>query len=669
MRFAPSPGRSSERCPLARPLVVALLIPFLLLASCSGGGAKYSSGKPPRPDLSERPVIPSSDQGLRMPWEVWALGRDLQGGALSDRVLLEADELVRRGDREAALRVYRSIDQRRLTPPEREAIALRIASTQLSLDEARGALTTLSSYFRNAGKSEAEVDPRFCLIFAYSYGRLLDFDQSLAWFSRTQRMAGAAGLREPAGLGVRLLLRSIESEALYSLSKNWTTDSFVYTFIGQERRRRVEPGYQLTKSSGPFWVMPGEEGASLNPPSLAERSVLGVILPLSGPFAALGKGTKQGIELAMEGRALPGVTLEVRDDAGDSLQSVAAARELVGAGQASIVLGPLLTEPALRVSEVLRIERRPIIAFAKSGSFPPGGGVYRLGPTPDSQVRSLVERVNLAYGYTRYALVYPQDASGEEFARAFRAEMEALGLQLVYESSYAKDDFAAMLPLAKELEEKGPQAVFFPDTLKSAVRFFSYLSGGNGTKVRPLGTASWDNSAELQQSRAVLDGAIFVSPFFKRSSRPEVVQFIDSYRARFGTDPDFLAAQGFDAATLALEGVRQARDNSTGLDESLSTLGLYQGLTGGISVRDDGELVRQFSVVNFERGAMVELGTERLTITSPENSGVPGAEEHEGDPAPGKAGALEGVNPPRAAYDFTSHETQSYMAPDAEPGF
>jgi len=364
-----------------------------------------------------------------------------------------------------------------------------------------------------------------------------------------------------------------------------------------------------------------------------------VILPLSGPFAALGKGTKQGIELAMEGRAPQGITLEVRDDSGDSVQAVAAARELIGAGNAAMVLGPLLTEPALRVSEVLRVERRPMVAFAKSGSFPPGDGMYRLGPTPESQVRSLIERTNTAYAYTRYALVYPQDPSGEEFARVFRNEIEGLGLQLVYESSYARDDFPAMIPIAKELEAKDPQAVFFPDSLKSAVRFFSYLSGGKGTKVRPLGTASWDTAAELQQSRAVIDGAVFVSPFFKRSSRPEIVRFIDAYRARYGTDPDFLAAQGFDAATLALEGLSYARENGTPLAESFSSIGMYQGLTGGIKVSADGELVREFSVVNFERGALVELGAERSIQSQP----------------------IEGPDS-RASYDFSSDDTQSYLA-------
>lgn len=592
--------------------LLTLILVAVQCTGCSGSPERYQSGA--LPPLAERPAIPDSDQGDRYPWEVWALGRDLQGEALRNRSLLEADELVRSSQRGKALTILSAIDGRKLTDSEREVLAVRLSSVQLSLDRAKQALQTLSSYFRNQRKLESEVDPRLGLIFGYAYGRVEDYDQSLAWFARSGRSGRSLGLKESASNGVRLLLTSIPDTPLYQLSERWRDDAFIRPLVGQERRRRVQPGFVYAQARGPFWAM-GSDPSSLSGSSgltfdSGGRTVVGMVLPLTGPFASLGRATKQGFEMALEGYGAGGVVLESRDDAGDSVTAVTSVRELITNTGASVVVGPLLTEAALQVADLMRAERRPLLTFAKSGYFAPGDGLYRLGPTAESQVDSLVDHIGTQFTFTRYGLVYPADAAGEEFAELFRARVRDLGLQLVHESTYQKDDFSALFAIAQEAREKNLDAVFMPDSLSSAARFFSYLNVGGGRVVRPLGTASWDNTAELQQSRAIMEGAIFVSPFFRASTQPDITKFVSSYRSRYGTDPDFLAAQGFDAGALVMESLQRVSAFGVSFDEGLRRIGALEGLTGTIEIRPDGALRRQFRVVAFEQGRVRDANYE-----------------------------------------------------------
>ncbi len=151
------------------------------------------------------------------------------------------------------------------------------------------------------------------------------------------------------------------------------------------------------------------------------------------------------------------------------------------------------------------------------------------------------------------------------------------------------------------------QAVFFPDNLQAASRFFASFSETARAQIYPLGSVNWDNSVELQQSHSVLDGAIFVSPFFSRSERPEIQQFMNSYQAKYQLRPDFLAAQGFDAATIALEALRRSVKQEINVSDALTGIDLYDGLTGRVLVQPSGELQRTFTVLQLRQGAAVEL--------------------------------------------------------------
>ncbi len=616
-------------CVIALALLV--LVAFFFTA-CSS--EKYS-----RPlaavsgDIREAGV---STSGENLPWELWTSGKTLQGAVFRNENIIEGDELVTEGKRKRALELYSSVNQASLTPDEKEALVLRIAGTQLALEMSPKALSTMSAYFRTLGATEDSVNSRFALVFAYAYGHKNNVDQCLAWFARAAKGAkGEAGLAQSAQAGARLFLRTLSDEQITKLTEVWTTDSFVYALVGQERRRRAGQGFVATKrSGGVFWNVPrSTEGQAYSagdvPGSVSsEQQQIGVILPLTGQYSQLGNSTKNGIELALKTVASGGVAQETsdpqikalyRDDAGDSLQATVATKELLGQG-VDVIIGPLLADAARQTGELVKQAGRSMITFSKNPDLITGEGVFRFGVTSRSQVTSLLEICQRIYSFSRYAIVFPDDVAGNEFADLFREGLRNMGLQAVVEQSYSRGDFMAFNSIAQAVEAAQVEAVFFPDNLKSAGRFFSAISSGARQKIVPLGTAAWDNQIELQQSRTVLGGAVFPTPFFAQSQRADVVSFVQMFEERFGHKPDFLAAQGFDAATLGLEALRSARANGITPMDALSRISAYEGVSGKVSVEPSGEIRRAYPVVALRDNKLVELDPETPLVVS--NQGV-----------------------------------------------
>jgi ABC-type branched-subunit amino acid transport system substrate-binding protein len=171
---------------------------------------------------------------------------------------------------------------------------------------------------------------------------------------------------------------------------------------------------------------------------------------------------------------------------------------------------------------------------------------------------------------------------------------------------YGTPDDATFAQLAGQLENSGAEAVLLPDTLEASARFLSALSSAAKRRIRPLGTALWDSAVKIANSQAIFERALFVSPFFPQSTRPVVQQFVESYRGKFQSTPNFLAAQGFDVGTLVVNALRQSLRDNAPFAESLSRLPPYNGVTGFISSSAPGELKRLFYVVEVTRESFLE---------------------------------------------------------------
>ena len=606
-----------------------LIFPLFLMTLLSSCVVERRDSRQYRLPREDRPLRGGSGpQVERYGWEAWPSERDLDGLSLRNAIIIRGDEFVDEGNRKDALAEYLRVKPEDLTLGERDALTLRVASTQLSLRQAKKSLATISSYFRSSGKSVEDADPYFSLVLGYGYAAIDDVDQSFAWLSRANR-TGARQITasNAARLGVSRIAQSLAPDEIEAVADAWRADSFVSGILGQERRRRSYGGpivalgeqkeglYEKMKialtldGDGNYRDGGSTESGygSLDKPTEKSGTIVGVILPLTGKFAALGANAKNGVELALSASVSPAITPIFKDDGGASGQSVAIAQDLSNLEHAAFILGPLLSESAEAVAQMTSEASSPVITYSKKEVFAGGRGAFRLGATSSSQVRSLFNAIETKLGLKKLAVVYPDDESGREFGRLFKEAAQQRGMNLAYEGGYRRTDPDGLLKVASEVEGVQPDGIFFPDNIIEATRFFTALKPAIRQAVVPLGPASWDNEAQLNRSKNVLEGAVFVSPFFAASRKEIIVRFVEAYQARYKTKPDFLAAQAFDSATLALAALRKQISDGISFSQALTAVERYEGLTGTIQVQPSGEIDRNFEIVTLSQGALVEL--------------------------------------------------------------
>jgi branched-chain amino acid transport system substrate-binding protein len=594
-------------------LCVAIVL-LALLGCASGKGNPYlkrdrSAAGSVNTDRSEFSYSNEAPRH-RLPWILWHDGQDFEGQILQVTDIQQGDELVATGKFPEALVRFQSIKPEGLSARERRALMFRIGAMQLARNNSSAALSTLSQYFASIGLRVEDVEPAPSLFLGYAYGQAGNLDQSMAWFARAHTIAqDDRRVREKAKSALRETLASIAPDRFEQVVVRWDKEPIIDEMVSQERARRSRSGYRYAQRNlfrADAYYTPHQQ-QTFHAQSSASGE-LAVILPLSGKYAALGEQLKRGLQLALKDKTAQGVTGEFYDSTGTTEGAVSELRRaLSGQRPPSFVVGPLLSDPAEEVARELRQIGIPNLSFSKRNNFETGQGIFRLGVTAQSQVRQLVEKSHFELGIKSYAIIAPSDYVGAEFADSFRSELAQHGINLLFEGTYQPASSVSIQRLAEQVENYPVEAVFFPGDIDDAALFFSTMPAEFRRKVRPLGTAAWDNPVKLRNSQKALEGSLFVSAFNRQSGRSLVKNFVEAFQATFQTPPDFLAAQGFDAGTLLLAAIKQSSQQGYSVGQALIDIGEYEGLTGLLKISLGGEVERRYATLIFEKGNFREL--------------------------------------------------------------
>jgi branched-chain amino acid transport system substrate-binding protein len=279
------------------------------------------------------------------------------------------------------------------------------------------------------------------------------------------------------------------------------------------------------------------------------RPIVGCLLPLSGSYAEYGNRVKTGMELAAQETHLE----LVYRDSPNPAQAASMVQELSQDKRVVALLGPLTSADAQAAAEAAQAAGIPLIGLSQKQDLTIAGPeVFQVFLTPLLQVRALLHYTMGDLSLQRYAMFTPDSAYGRAMAKVFEDELGAQGGTLVSQATYPPDtqDFTqALSPLlsaAPSGTEGAPdfQALFIPDDAHTVAAIVTQAAKQLG-KVQLLGS----NLAQPKKGQTgvdqALNGILFPEAFFVGDPNPAVQRFVAAYRQRYGSEPDYLAAQGY----------------------------------------------------------------------------------------------------------------------------
>ncbi len=336
---------------------------------------------------------------------------------------------------------------------------------------------------------------------------------------------------------------------------------------------------------------------------------VGLLLPLSGPYAGLGSSMLQAAEMGFFDVADNEFVLLPRDTGGTPEGAARAAREVL-AQNAALILGPLFAGSAAAVAPIARTRGVNVISFSTNPGVA-GDGVFVMGFLSRDQVSRVVGH-SLASGLYRFAALVPNSPYGQQVVGEFQQAVVGQGGQLTRVEFYdpsLPDNSQVVRRLTSVTPDALPyDAIMLPDGGQSLITIaplLPYFDIDPGV-VRFLGTGQWD-APGLGREPALVGG------WFAAPDPASRAQFEARYQAVFGAAPPRLGTLAYDATTLAA--VLAKRPG--GPDFSLQALTVPDGFTGidGLfRFNPDGRVERSLAVLEVRPDDMAVISPAAPTF-------------------------------------------------------
>lgn len=287
-----------------------------------------------------------------------------------------------------------------------------------------------------------------------------------------------------------------------------------------------------------------------------DSRTIGLLLPLTGPSAALGKSLLDAATLALYDmqrnkpldRAVPIIRLAPKDTQGTAEGALAAFRELMKDEHPTAILGPLFSaelEPLLPLRDDANV---PMFAFTNNNRLA-GRGSYQLGFMAQEQARALADYAK-AQKVQRVAGVASADSYGRQLLDRLTKELKERGIDYgptLLLPPQGTIDEATLAPLIDALKERRTVRQFLFVGAQGAQLNELALRLDKAHALQPklafIGGGAWDDAQQLRAP--ALTGAVFVSP-----PREGFLKFTTNFQSTYNAKPPRIAGLAYDGVAL-----------------------------------------------------------------------------------------------------------------------
>ena len=381
--------------------------------------------------------------------------------------------------------------------------------------------------------------------------------------------------------------------------------------------------------------------AQIDAYSKVSSQTIGVILPLSGKHAQVAQKTLRAIQMGLGlNSSIPSkFKLAVIDSEGNADTARRGVDRLVQEDNVIAIIGSILSKNATAVSTRANELGVPNIALSQKGGVTDVGPyVYRNALTSEMQVHYLVKTAMEDLGMKKFAVLFPNDAYGTEYANIFWDEVLARGGQVTaiqpYSNKetdfrqpiqrlvgtfyiearadeyryYAAEKSKAQKTIKKSIREEEKDdvlppitdfdAIFIPDSIKALGQISAMLSFSGVRNMKLLGTNIWDTPAVIRRVGNMGENIIFVDSLNFSDIKNSNNYFVQEYRKIYNEEPGLVELQAYDSATLLREIITKGSSSREAVNTQLTQLN---------KLTPSREIIRPMSAFTIQNGNVVPL--------------------------------------------------------------
>ena len=350
---------------------------------------------------------------------------------------------------------------------------------------------------------------------------------------------------------------------------------------------------------------------------------IGLLAPLSGDNADIGKMVLQGAKLAIDrynSSASNPLSLIVYDTKGNPIETAHRSKDLLLKDQASVCIGPVLSNTAT-VSAAMFAGKDIVMVSPtanETGISSIGDNIFQMNVTVGSIAQKLARYALDNLNIREYAIIAPANNFGYAMAEAFKAELAKRNIEVVYEEYFnpGLHDFTPVLRqlrntlLIRHLEKLAADrgnlqkitqvsradSIRYADSTLAVGGLFMPLATEDVVKLAPqvvfrrirtqmLGAGGWSDPRVPVDGRRYVHNAIISVGFQPNQESEEWAEFAAAYRAQYNETPSSISALGYDAARLVIKTIEKSGGGADAakLRKNLAGTKGYSGLSGTIS--------------------------------------------------------------------------------------
>ncbi len=343
---------------------------------------------------------------------------------------------------------------------------------------------------------------------------------------------------------------------------------------------------------------------------------IGAILPLTGDAAKYGQSTKNGIDLALEEINLKGginvgkIDVIYEDSQADPKKAVSIFQKMTTVDKISFFLGPLSSSEVLAVAPTAN--KKKVIILAPAASSPQitnaGDYIFRnvMSDLFDGRVVADFAFNNL--GKKTAGIIYINNDFGVGLKESFKSFFEKYGGKVVTEEVFdvGATDFRTQLV---KIKKSSPEIVFLVG--QSEMGYILRQSTELGLKTQWVSFSMFEDPQILEIAGNAAEGVYYTYRVFDpKSDIPVVKNFADSFREKYGQEPDIFAGLAYDATKILAQAVENGEQDAEKVKEALCDIKDFPGVVGTTSFDENGDVMKPIGIKKIENGEFVWVNKE-----------------------------------------------------------